>query len=291
MTFKQTFEIVKTTMGATSIKDLETGEILHNPVGPWEESRDLYVKQSHLKERLLDLTLSAPLVIYDVGLGAGFNAVAALEIFYNIKKSGEPSRDLQVISFETNLKLIDFFLDHIQTFPESLFFENQLKGLRNTGVYIEKNLHWQLLGDFCTLDSLNLPAAEVVFFDPYSPQKNPEMWSVKTFNLVEKHLNKEIPSCVLTYSTATPVRTAMLLSGLFVGQGQSTGLKRETTFGATTLEALERPLGKRWMERWQRSHTAMPLGDHKLSLESILKLLKTHPQFSYFSDEGLLQKR
>ncbi len=285
MTFKSPFEIVKTTMGATSIKDNGTGEILHNPVGPWEESRALYVKQSNLEARLLE-PRPEPLVLYDVGLGAGFNAVAALEIFYNLKNCGKTLRNLQIMSFETDLTLLDFFLSEIKSFPESISYEKQLQILRKKEVYSEEKLHWELHGSFSDIAKFELPRAEVVFFDPYSPKKNPEMWTVAAFKLVQKYMSTDVPACVLTYSTATPIRTAMLLSGLFVGQGQSSGFKEETTFGATTFEGLKIPLGKRWLERWQRSHTAMPLGDHKFTIEGILEQLKAHPQFS---NQRLLQ--
>jgi len=279
MTFKSPFEIVKTTMGATSIRDNGTGEILHNPVGPWEESRSLYVKQSNLEARLLEKR-PEPLVLYDVGLGAGFNVVAALEVFYKLKRSGEEFRDLQIMSFETDLTLLDFFLNEIQSFPESLPYEKQLRTLREKEIYTEDKLHWELHGNFSEINKFELSKAEVVFFDPYSPKKNPEMWTVNAFNLVQNNMSKELPACMLTYSTATPIRTAMLLSGLFVGQGQSSGLKEQTTFAATTFDGLKMPLGKRWLERWQRSHTAMPLGDHKFTIEGILEQLKSHPQFS-----------
>jgi tRNA U34 5-methylaminomethyl-2-thiouridine-forming methyltransferase MnmC len=285
MTFKSPFEIVKTTMGATSIKDNGTGEILHNPVGPWEESRALYVKQSNLEERLLE-SRPEPLVLYDVGLGAAFNVVAALEVFYKLKASGRSFRDLQIMSFETDLTLLDFFLSEIQSFPESTPYENQLRTLREKEVYTEDKLHWELHGSFSDISKFELPKAEVVFFDPYSPKKNPDMWTVAAFQLVQKNMSHELPACVLTYSTATPIRTAMLLSGLFVGQGQSSGFKEETTFGATTFEGLKIPLGARWLERWQRSHTAMPLGDHKFTIDGILEQLKAHPQFS---NQRLLQ--
>ena len=95
MTDKMPFEIVKTTLGMVSIKDLNTGEIMHNPVGPWQESRLLYVGQSGLKTRLA-LETTSPLVLFDVGLGAGFNALAAILEFDDSLKP----RPLHIVSFE-----------------------------------------------------------------------------------------------------------------------------------------------------------------------------------------------
>ena len=47
------FEIVTTTAGAVSIRNIVVNEIMHNPVGPWREANDLYIKQSLFEERLL----------------------------------------------------------------------------------------------------------------------------------------------------------------------------------------------------------------------------------------------
>ncbi len=70
------FEIVTTTLGVTSIRHKIVDEIMHNPVGPWAEANALYIEQSKLGQRL-----AAPgeeLILFDVGLGAAANALAAL---------------------------------------------------------------------------------------------------------------------------------------------------------------------------------------------------------------------
>jgi hypothetical protein len=64
-----------------------------------------------------------------------------------------------------------------------------------------------------------------------------------------------------------------------VGQGETSGMKLETTFAGSTLEELQIPLGERWLLRWTRSHEALPLGNHNLSHKDIYERLKAHPQF------------
>ena len=277
MTDKQAFEIVKTTRGEVSIKDLATGEIMHNPVGPWEESRSLYVRQSRLKQKLL--TKSAdPLVLFDVGLGGGFNALAALLEFESLAKS----RPFHMISFEKNLELFRFSLENINHFPQFLPLKNLMSELLIKGTVTSKpGLCWDIrYGSFTELIHSEKYFPEIVFFDPYSPKVNGEMWTVGVFQAVyDLAKQSSQPSTLMTYSAATGIRTGLLLAGYFVGTGVSSGLKEQTTFASTDFNDILDPFQNRWLERWQRSHT--PLPPHcSLTREEALQRLLKHPQWA-----------
>ena len=100
---------------------------------------------------------------------------------------------------------------------------------------------------------------DLIFFDPFSPEANPTLWTVDFMRSVRGHTNDE-GGLLVTYSSATPTRVSFLLAGFFVGQGISTGTRTETTNAATQLENLETPLGDRWLERWKRSSARGPHG-------------------------------
>ncbi len=59
------------------IRDRQSGEVMHPVHDPAEEARSLYVDQSRLLGRL-DAADPRPLVVWDVGLGAAANAMAAI---------------------------------------------------------------------------------------------------------------------------------------------------------------------------------------------------------------------
>src|SRR5277367_3631317 len=59
------------------IRDTDSGEVMHSVNDPAEEARSLYVEQSRLLERL-ESGSEEPLVVWDVGLGAAANAMAAI---------------------------------------------------------------------------------------------------------------------------------------------------------------------------------------------------------------------
>ena len=69
------FQFVTTRDGAPAVVDREVGEVMHPVIGPAVESERLYVAQSRLAARLAEA--GGPLVLFDVGLGAGSNALAA----------------------------------------------------------------------------------------------------------------------------------------------------------------------------------------------------------------------
>jgi queuine tRNA-ribosyltransferase len=63
--------------GVGHIRDTTSGELMHSVNDPLEEARSLYVEQSRLAERLREPPAAA-LVVWDVGLGAGTNAMEAI---------------------------------------------------------------------------------------------------------------------------------------------------------------------------------------------------------------------
>ena len=88
---------------------------------PMDEARQLYVEQSALSERVRlreDETAESaePLVIWDVGLGAAANAMAAIHCYEREATAG-PVRPLRIISFENDLDSLKLALLHNDLFP------------------------------------------------------------------------------------------------------------------------------------------------------------------------------
>src|SRR5438552_9473683 len=89
------YEVHKAWEGFSSIRQISSGEIMHSRTDPMEEARQLYVEQARLAERSRALSAD-PLILWDVGLGAAANAMAAIECYETAKSQ----RPLQIISFE-----------------------------------------------------------------------------------------------------------------------------------------------------------------------------------------------
>ena len=101
--------------GFASIRQSTSGEIMHMRTPPMEEARSLYVEQAQLAARLAEANPEA-LVIWDVGLGAAANAMAAIEC-YEAQASLGAVRSLRIISFENDLDSLRLALRHGDKFP------------------------------------------------------------------------------------------------------------------------------------------------------------------------------
>jgi len=98
--------------------------------------------------------------------------------------------------------------------------------------------------------------ADIVFWDPFSPKVNPDLWTIATFAAVRRVANAR---CTLyTYSASTAVRCALLLAGWAVGVGESIGEKASTTAAAVVATDLAQPLDRPWLARLSRPDVPLP---------------------------------
>lgn len=256
--FDDLFEVVVTTTGQVSIKNKQVNEIMHNPVGPWIEARKLYVEPANLIERFSNFK-QIEYVIYDIGLGAAANSLAVIDYLKSIKDRPQ----VKIISFEKDLRLLQFTIAKAKHFEHVSRYEDLLKKLL-LDKHVELNdekIFWSLYeDDFTKMNIQNISPAHTIFFDPYSPKVNQEMWSANSFEKIFKNCCQEDGSLLMTYSQATWVRAAMIAAGFYVGYGPQTGLKEETTQASNKLSLLKKPLDEKWFQRWNRSHMRYPPG-------------------------------
>ncbi len=263
------FAILSRPGEAPAVSDRETGEVMHPGLGV-EESERLYAGQSGLRERLGED--GPPLVLFDVGLGAGSNALAALRV----ARAAPGRRELQIVSFDRQLEALELAASdegaaRLQLAPED---REAARALLRRGAHEEPRARWRVVvGELPeTLRSAE-PRAELVFWDPFSPQRNPELWTCQAFAVLRERC---VPGATLfTYSNATAVRTALLLAGFCAGTGAPSGPKEETTAAACRLEDLRQPLDARWLARLSRSSAPFP----RDAPSDALARVRAHPQF------------
>jgi tRNA U34 5-methylaminomethyl-2-thiouridine-forming methyltransferase MnmC len=269
------FELVTLRNGARAVRNLIHGEVMHPSIGPWQEAVALYATQSRLAEKLQQD--GPPLCVWDVGLGAGTNAVAALTCALNLGSAQR--RELCILSFEIDLAPLRLALADREGFPFLRPFAPAAETLVRARHWSEGLLSWQLhLGDAAALWRGAAPPADIVFFDPFSPASNGTLWTPAAFESLRGRVRDDGEGCTLyTYSAATPTRVSLLMGGFFVGIGAATGSKAETTVAATRRELLEKPLAQRWLARWERSSSKAP---HGLTLDpGIERAIRGHAQF------------
>lgn len=268
------YEVYASPNGEARIRQKSSGEVMHSVNDPNAEAKSLYVDQSQLLNKAREP--GADLVIWDVGLGAAYNAMATIR---TLETAEGITRNIKLVSFENDLNALRLALAHANRF-EHLHHPAPSQLLENrkwcSG---ESPLEWSLFeGDFLNQMS-EAPAPDIIFYDPFSAKADSELWTLKTFQKLFA-LCQTKPVELFTYSASTAVRTTLLAAGFWVAKGAGTGPKSETTIALrldspSTVYPL---LDASWIERWKRSHTQTPLGCQPS--EEWTNIITSHPQFA-----------
>ncbi|MSU51023.1 MAG: tRNA guanosine(34) transglycosylase Tgt [Opitutus sp.] len=283
------YEVQVSPEGFSSIRQISSGEVMHSVSAPEDEANRLYVDQSRLAARLRrrEANDEQPLVIWDVGLGAASNAMAAIHRAECELGIAGPAafRPLHIVSFERDLDSLTLAAQNAPRFPH----------LRHGAPYgLLKNGHWRHAsgtidwrlhqGDF--LEHLEAaPAPDLIFYDPFSSKTDTALWHADVFARIHRHCAPG-PAELYTYAAGTAVRVALLLAGFYVAEGVGTGPKSTTTVAfsrrAGRGDAPDSPrlLGAEWLARWRRSGSKFPVGLDATQQAGFEQRIEGHPQFT-----------
>lgn len=282
------YEIHLHSQGFANIRQISSGEIMHLRRPPMEEAKALYIDQSALTARL-QLKPGAkpedlePLVIWDLGLGAGANAMAAIQC-YETEAAKGPVRGLKVISFENDLDSIRLALTHKNRFeylrhsgPDAVLARGQWESRQFPG------LSWELhVGDFWEKAVQASAKPDIIYYDFFSQKTNGDCWALESFQKLFAHCDPKKSAQLFTYCSSTTARVAMLNAGFYVAVGEGTGSKKDTIIALTPgfPEPCPYPLiEKDWLDRWSRSTKKFPDGLSEAERAEIEKRIIGHPQF------------
>jgi queuine tRNA-ribosyltransferase len=284
------YEVHKAWEGFASIRQISSGEIMHSRTAPMEEATRLYVEQSNLAERVRfsageEPQSAEPLIIWDVGLGAAANAMAAIEC-YEEQAAIEPVRPLRIISFENDLDSLRLAFRHNRDFPylrhsgpAAILTDGQWQSRKHPG------LSWSLLpGDFLKTMGQAPAPPDLIFYDMFSTKTSGDVWTFAAFRQVfEACAGRAVE--LFTYTCSTANRAALLAAGFYVARGRNAGEKLETTI-ALTPAAFHSPLAPRremlssdWLAKWSRSAAKFPDEIEEDLHSSFEKLIRRHEQF------------
>jgi len=270
--------------GFASIKHVASGEIMHSRTRPEEEARRLYVEQSGLSTRLAEAD-AEPLILWDVGLGAAANAMAAIRCYEEQAALG-PVRALHIISFENDLDSLRLAHLHIDKFtylrhagPPAILESGTWQSAKYPG------LSWVLCsGDFLEMLASVSPPPDIIFYDLFSSKVAGEHWSLEAFRRILSACQGHA-SELFTYTFSTAARAAMLAAGFYVARGRATDDRDETTI-ALTPARLDTASGRRhsllsrdWLEKWERSGARYPTGLPIADYPSFEQAVREHHQW------------
>lgn len=272
--------------GFASIRQISSGEIMHSRTPPMEEARKLYVEQSNLAHRLQlsageDPNHATPLVIWDVGLGAAANAMAAIYCYEEIAAKVRV-RPLRIISFENDLDSLRLALEHVTEFP--YLSHDGPRAIVQQGVWHSRkhtDLSWLLLqGNFLETIFTAPTPPDLIYYDMFSTKSCGDPWTLSTFRKLFEACAGHAAE-LFTYTCSTANRAGLLTAGFYVARGRNAGEKLETTIALTPAAASNRHelLTVDWLEKWNRSRAKFPEEISADQRNSFEQAIRSHPQF------------
>ena len=250
------FPLIPTADGSATFFSEVFGEWFHSRAGAYAEARSIYVQATNLVPRALK---QDRMTIVDVCYGLGYNTAAALEGIWAVK----PQAQIQLVGLELD-----------ETVPRAAIAQGLLKdwpppvqaALADLAKMqqIRTHLHADLLiGDarqhLQTLVKSGLQA-DVIFLDPFSPPRCPQLWTVEFLALMAKCLQPQ--GVLVTYSCAAAVRTALQLAGLQIGSLAVRDRQWPSTLASYNDTDLQ-PLSQQEQEHLQ-TRAAVPYRDPSL---------------------------
>ena len=210
--------LIKTNDGTPTIYFEDFNEAMHTSDGAYSESLIKHITPSGLVS-----SSKGTLRILDVGFGMGYNILALLHELEQREK--KPS--LEIVSFEWEpwyghlLREVNFGDDRDRLYDlVCTAFEEGSASKENVAIQV-------LSGDGRDNVKELTGSFDAVFQDPFSPAKNPELWTLEFFRNLYDLMDDE--ARLTTYSSAPQVRGAMVEAGFFIQRAPSMGIKREGT--------------------------------------------------------------
>ena len=220
----QEYKIITTEDSTPSLFSGEYQEAMHSVSGAYDEAICKHI----LPSSILD-SGRRELSVLDVGSGIGYNILALL---FEFSKKKLPQK-LKIISLEKDFSFLPL-MENISFGDRRDDIYAVIKEAFKKGNYNYDNYEIQIRrGDARqTISSIKNISFDAAFHDPYSPAKNPELWTVQFFMEVRRVTAAH--GVLTTYSSAPQVRSALLEAGFRIGRGPSVGKKREGTLASVS---------------------------------------------------------
>ncbi|WP_416675007.1 tRNA (5-methylaminomethyl-2-thiouridine)(34)-methyltransferase MnmD [Egbenema bharatensis] len=189
----------------------EFGETFHSTQGAKAEAFDKFAQATDLAQ----LATRNQLCLLDVCYGLGYNTAAALETIWAI----HPHCTIDLYALELDASVPQAAIEPPLITVWSSEVQSILKQIALTHHCATSRLRATLLiGDARqTVQQLHSRSVQVdaIFFDPFSPRRCPQLWTVEFFTQIAQCLSPT--GKLATYSRSASVRAAMQEAGLQIG--------------------------------------------------------------------------
>ena len=200
-------------------RESQDSETLHSKFGAFSEAYEKFVNPSNL----LEIAQSKKSIrVLDICSGIGYNTTALLthlkdeDVEIEIDMVESSIETLATILFIPNVsKAYGYVKKEVESYLIEEGYLQFNKVISNVPDNIHINIHLCDARDFIKNDAHG--KYDAVFLDPYSPSKSPELYTVDFFSRIREFLEEY--ALILTYTAASPVRSALVHAGYHIGEG------------------------------------------------------------------------
>ena len=198
-------KIVKTKDGSHSVYSQEFGENYHSTFGAINESKYVFIESG------LKAISKRSIHIFEVGFGTGLNALLTyLESVKNNLKINYTAIELYPLDKNIISKLN---YNELLSIKDTDIFKNIHQSVWEDAVEISSNFKLKKINaDFNTYKPNEL--YDIIFFDAFSPETQPELWSFNNFQKLYNSLNSN--GILTTYSSKGIVKENLRNAGFKV---------------------------------------------------------------------------
>lgn len=198
--------------GSSSLKHAQFNESYHSKFGAVDESRHVFMDAGLQEWYRRYSTEHRILNIFEMGFGTGLNAVLALQW----------AEDLRCRIFYHSIELYPLNEEQLNVLNHADFVDNHLHENVRKIQFGEWNKtlsvspFFTLYKQQISLLDVELPKDffDVIFFDAFSPNVQPELWTEKVFQKIFSA--SRTPAILTTYCAKGDVRRAMQSAGFEV---------------------------------------------------------------------------
>jgi len=215
-----TLSIITTSDGSHTIKNESTGDTYHSIHGAIQESSHVFIESG--LHYFFDLTNTKKVRILEVGLGTGLNVLLTLQ--------ATQKKNVQVDYFAIEPFPLEREIFSNLNYPTSTnsFFNLLHEAQWETVTPITDNFSLTKIKDTIQAVALQPNFFDVVYYDAFAPNSQPDMWTVEVFK---------------------KLRSAMTTPSVFVTYCAKGQVKRDLKSAGFVVESIPGPPGKREMVR------------------------------------------
>lgn len=198
-------EKVITRDGSITYHNEEYDECYHSKSGALEEAEKKFAEPSNIKDGM---------IILDVCFGLGYNSLAAMKKAKRLKIIGL-EKDREILKKIQEIEIDDCEYEKIKKAAESGYYKDEEAEIKI------------IIGDAVDTIKKIKVMFDCVFLDPFSPKKNPELWTEEFLSDVKVKIKKG--GVLTTYSCARNVRENLKKAGFRVFDGPRVGRRGPST--------------------------------------------------------------